>query len=166
MDFHKTCQQHQGLDRSTLHQVYYDLLNELPKNGLKMAGKYLKKRIISVGFDIPGFDDCYSYESSQSLLDADIVVFEPDLPYLADSTYQSERCFDEDTSFLLKKDTVHWRSERGICAVAIFRGSGFRNERGGGPYSDNPKAILPDSKGIRLRFTSPDQPRTQQSLRG
>ena len=112
MGFYNTCQRHQGLDRSTLHQVYYDLLlSELPKNGFKMAGTHVKKRIISVGFDIPGFDDCYSYKSSQSLLDADIVVFEPNLSYYTDSTYQSERCFDEDTSFLLKKDTVHWRSE-------------------------------------------------------
>lgn len=37
------------------------------------------KKIISVGFDIPGYsENYYSYTSSQSLLDADIIIFEPD----------------------------------------------------------------------------------------
>ena len=73
----------------------------------------MRKRIISVGFSIPGHSDCYhSYNSSQSLLDADIVVFEPDFScYRKYSTYQGKKCFDENTSFLLKENTDHWHSE-------------------------------------------------------
>lgn len=73
----------------------------------------MKKRIISIGFQIPGYSDCYySYNSSQSLLDADIVVFKPDFScYNADSTYQGKLCFNENKSFRLKENTVHWRSE-------------------------------------------------------
>jgi len=38
------------------------------------------KKIITISFDIPGYsEESYKpYSSSQSLLDADIIVFEPD----------------------------------------------------------------------------------------
>ena len=74
----------------------------------------MKKKIISIGFEIPGHSNCYhSYNSSQSLLDADIVVFEPELYhyYTNSSTYQGKECLDENRSFQLKEDTKHWRSE-------------------------------------------------------
>ena len=74
----------------------------------------MRKKIISIGFQIPGYGDCYHrYNSSQSLLDADIVIFEPDLSrsYIHSSTYQGKACFDEDISFLLREDTENWRSE-------------------------------------------------------
>lgn len=72
----------------------------------------MKKKIISVGFYIPGHDDCYSHKSSQSLLDADIVVFEPDLScYSKSHLYKGKLSFDENDSFLIKEHTEHWRSE-------------------------------------------------------
>jgi hypothetical protein len=38
----------------------------------------MARTIISVGYEIPGFsDDCHGYMSDQSLLDADVIVFEP-----------------------------------------------------------------------------------------
>ena len=73
----------------------------------------MKKRIISIGFDIPGFDDCcYNYNSSQSLLDADIVIFEPDFScYKQDSIHRGAPCFDKNESFTLIKNTEHWHLE-------------------------------------------------------
>ena len=73
----------------------------------------MKKRIISIGFNIPGYSkDYYRYNSSQSLLDADIVVFEPDFScYKVESIYRGKKYFDESTSFLLKEHTEHWCSE-------------------------------------------------------
>ncbi|MDD5555133.1 MAG: hypothetical protein PHO19_00455 [Candidatus Pacebacteria bacterium] len=71
------------------------------------------KKIISVGFDIPGYADDYKpYTSSQSLLDADIVVFEPDFSnYSYYDSYQGKPSFSENESFRLKEDTRHWHSE-------------------------------------------------------
>lgn len=73
----------------------------------------MKKRIISIGFDIPGFDDrCYDYNSSQSLLDADIVVFEPDFScYEQHSVHRGAPYFDKNESFTLIKNTEHWHLE-------------------------------------------------------
>lgn len=76
----------------------------------------MKKKIISVGFSIPGYSDCFhNYDSSQSLLDADIVVFEPDFSrYSVCRTYPKFRGkpnFDENNSFRIKEDTERWKSE-------------------------------------------------------
>jgi len=74
------------------------------------------KKIITIGFDIPGYSENYnSYASSQSLLDADIIVFEPDFsPYHTDTFnpyYRGKPCYDENESFRLKEDTRHWHTE-------------------------------------------------------
>lgn len=76
----------------------------------------MKKKIISVGFNIPGYSNrFYNYNSSQSLLDADIVVFEPDFScYPVCRTYPEFRGkpnFDENKSFRIKEDTERWKSE-------------------------------------------------------
>lgn len=74
------------------------------------------KKLITVGYDLPGHSDCYhDYSSNQSLLDADIVVFEPNLnSYSLDSNepyYKAKKCFNDNDSFRLKKDTNHWKQE-------------------------------------------------------
>jgi hypothetical protein len=74
------------------------------------------KKIITIGFDIPGFSENYfPYSSSQSLLDADIIVFEPDFSsYHMDYSnpyYQGKPSYDENESFRLKEDTRHWHTE-------------------------------------------------------
>lgn len=74
------------------------------------------KKIITIGFDIPGFSENYfPYSSSQSLLDADIIVFEPDFSsYHTDYLnpyYQGKPSYDENESFRLKEDTRHWHTE-------------------------------------------------------
>ncbi|MDO8140082.1 MAG: hypothetical protein Q6358_01165, partial [Candidatus Brocadiales bacterium] len=94
----------------------------------------MAKKIISIGYEIPGYLDCYEpYDSDKSLLDADIVVFEPDIstyhykyPGLI-TTYQGKDCYDENVSFKLKEDTNHWRMElstalqAGKTVFVIFR---------------------------------------------
>lgn len=61
----------------------------------------MKKKIISIGFQIPGYSDYfYNYRSSQSLLDADIVVFKPDFScYNVSRHYRGKLIFDENDSF-------------------------------------------------------------------
>lgn len=71
------------------------------------------KKIITIGFDIPGYAENYKpYNSSQSLLDADIVIFEPDFSdYSYYENYQGKPSYDENESFRLKEDTRHWHTE-------------------------------------------------------
>ncbi len=74
------------------------------------------KNIISVGFQIPGYSDNYiSFRSNKSLLDADIVIFSPDISiYKTDtwnSTYQGKRSLSENASFDLITDSKHWKNE-------------------------------------------------------
>lgn len=78
------------------------------------------KKIISIGFEIPGCDDvCDAYTSSQSLLDADIIIFEPGFSdYFSEGRYQSKRSFDQDSSFSIKEDTRHWHSEISTALIA------------------------------------------------
>ena len=73
----------------------------------------MKKKIISVGFEIPDYSEYfYNYNSSQSLLDADIVVFKPDFScYAVSGTYRGKLTFDENNSFLIKGATERWKSE-------------------------------------------------------
>ncbi|WP_263373289.1 hypothetical protein [Granulicella aggregans] len=55
-----------------------------------------------------------AYNSSDSLLDADIILVGPDLrPYRSSSheTFQGLPCLDDDQSFRLRNDTSHWRAE-------------------------------------------------------
>ena len=75
------------------------------------------KNIISISFLIPGYPkNYYRYNSSQSLLDADIVVFEPDFScYGQTSIYEGEPRFDKNASFTLIKHTEHWDSEISIA---------------------------------------------------
>lgn len=74
------------------------------------------KKIISIGYNIPGNGElCEEYSSKQSLLDADIIIFEPDITgYEIDtkySTYKGKTLYSENGSFRLLEDTQHWKSE-------------------------------------------------------
>jgi len=72
------------------------------------------KKIITIGFDIPGYsEESYkSYSANQSLLDADIIVFEPDFSeYSCHESYQGKDCYSENESFRLKEHTKHWHTE-------------------------------------------------------
>ncbi len=71
------------------------------------------KNIMTIGFEIPWHSDLKkTYNSNQSLLDADIIVFEPILDlYNYDSFYQGKKCYNDSASFKFKEDTNHWRKE-------------------------------------------------------
>jgi hypothetical protein len=73
----------------------------------------MPQKIISIGFDIPGHSELFQpYSSEQSLLDADIIVFETGLHgYYRDNDYQGKICLSADSSFKFKEATGHWRTE-------------------------------------------------------
>jgi hypothetical protein len=72
-----------------------------------------KKRIFTVGFALPGSEFEYvPFNSDQSLLDADIVLFKVGYGnYYATKEYQGELLFDHTQSASLYKCLQHWRSE-------------------------------------------------------
>lgn len=81
-----------------------------------------ERKIISIGFNCPG--DGIEYlplNSERSLLDADIILFEPDLPSISyrsvydpfngSKKFQGKTMLDEESSFSAKADMSHWRAE-------------------------------------------------------
>jgi len=69
---------------------------------------------MSIGFEIPGFSELYfSYTSEQSLLDADIILFEPSFGYHLsyDDNYNGKTCYSSDSSFKIRDATIHWKTE-------------------------------------------------------
>jgi hypothetical protein len=74
-----------------------------------------KRRIFTVGFALPGDEFEYvDFDSDQTLLDADIVLFEPKLgsyqtePY---EQYNGKSILTHTSSFTIKKRLDHWRAE-------------------------------------------------------
>lgn len=80
----------------------------------------MQKHVISVGFDIPGeVNECVSFTSDSSLLDADIVVFSPNLEgYTVGETYQGKNLLAKDSSGRLQIDSAHWKRELRIALEA------------------------------------------------
>jgi hypothetical protein len=78
-----------------------------------------KKRIFTVGFSLPGSEFEYiEFESNQTLLDADIILFEPTLgsvsdepSYMLGALHAGVPVLTEYSSFVVKKQVDHWRSE-------------------------------------------------------
>jgi hypothetical protein len=74
----------------------------------------MSKNIFTIGFEIPSGDaENLSFRSEQSLLDADIIVFEPSFVgiYHSNKEYEGKRLLDDSDSFKIYEDTTHWRSE-------------------------------------------------------
>lgn len=72
-----------------------------------------KKRISTVGFVLPGDDFEYiPFDSDQTLLDSDIILFEPNLPnrYSSES-HNGKPLLSHHNSFKNKGILDHWRSE-------------------------------------------------------
>lgn len=80
-----------------------------------------KKLIFTVGFSLPGDEFEYiEFGSNQTLLDADIILFEPSLGSIIDerdvrnggpALYAGLPTLTEHSSFAAKKQVDHWRSE-------------------------------------------------------
>ncbi|MYC66095.1 MAG: hypothetical protein F4X12_07165 [Acidobacteriia bacterium] len=75
----------------------------------------MPSRIFTVGFDLPGDEfEHVPLDSDQSLLDADIVLFEPSLPldpYGRDQSYNGRRLLGERDSVRYPENARHWASE-------------------------------------------------------
>jgi len=72
-----------------------------------------QKKIFSVGYPFPGGEvEQFDFDSKQTLLDADIIVFEPTLGnYYAPSTYKGKPSLSEQSSFETQEALSHWRTE-------------------------------------------------------
>ena len=72
-----------------------------------------ERRIFSVGYLFPGgVAEQIPYGSDRSLLDADIVVFEPSLEYYSSGeSYQGKPSLSDHSSFEVRQHAEHWRSE-------------------------------------------------------
>src|SRR5438105_14510756 len=73
----------------------------------------MAKRIFVVGFDLPGDEFEYvAFNSDQSLLDADIVVYEPSLGgYRGFEEYNGRNLLTQDGSVRIVENIRHWKSE-------------------------------------------------------
>jgi hypothetical protein len=75
----------------------------------------MSKQILAVGYQFPGgVVDYVPLDSEQSLLDADIIVFEPGLAlgeYAVESNYQGKPALYEADSFQTRERVQHWRRE-------------------------------------------------------
>lgn len=71
------------------------------------------KTVFTVACEIPGgLGEYVSFASRVSLLDADFVVFEPDIgEYESGKHYRGKRLLNDIASFRLQEDTQHWRRE-------------------------------------------------------
>jgi hypothetical protein len=78
----------------------------------------VQRTVFCVGFDLPGDDFEYvSFESNRSLLDADIILFEPTLgDFGISSEYNGKPWITEADSARIPTRLAHWRSEL-IAAV-------------------------------------------------
>lgn len=72
-----------------------------------------KKKIFTVGFELPGDEFEYiPFDSDQSLLDADIVLFMPGFGnHFPSENYQGERLFSPSSSVSVAQNLQHWRNE-------------------------------------------------------
>lgn len=73
----------------------------------------MARTILAVGFEVPGGEvEEVDLLSHRSLLDADIIVFAPGVPYSYESaTYLGKPCLSDDSSFRAREALTHWRRE-------------------------------------------------------
>lgn len=72
----------------------------------------MARSILFVGEDFPGgLVEEISFYSKRSLLDCDIVLFEPPLEFAASSEYKGKPSLDDSASFRLREASSHWRGE-------------------------------------------------------
>jgi len=77
------------------------------------------RSLILVGSEFPcDLVENVSFYSSQSLLDADVVLFEPPSRPTSYQSYQGKARLDESDSFQFKEACTHWRGEISECLGA------------------------------------------------
>ena len=72
-----------------------------------------KLRIFTVGFELPGEEfEHTNFASDRTLLDADVILFEPTLGHYGSyEEYEGRPLLNETSSFQTKKHLDHWRTE-------------------------------------------------------
>jgi hypothetical protein len=72
-----------------------------------------KHRIFTIGFDLPEDDfEAVDFDSDQTLLDADIIFFQPTLgAYTSFENYAGLPLLSDDSSFEIQQRIEHWRTE-------------------------------------------------------
>jgi hypothetical protein len=75
-----------------------------------------RKRIICVGYTIPG-EESEGFDSDRSLLDADIILFQPDFPriYYSREEHSGREILTKTSSYRAVKQSAHWRSELSLA---------------------------------------------------
>lgn len=74
----------------------------------------MNKKIFTIGYEVPGrSEDFLDFSSRKSLMDADILIFETDLPGDLDypSTFQGKNSYTENSSFKFREYSQHWKNE-------------------------------------------------------
>lgn len=74
----------------------------------------MKKQIFTIGCTFPGKEEnTYDFKSNQSLMDADLVLFQPSIPGYdyENSTYRGKKSYGDSASFEYKEQVKHWRKE-------------------------------------------------------
>lgn len=74
----------------------------------------MKSQILSVGFGFPGNEAEYvPFRSDRSLLDADVIIFEPDImsDYSVKKLHMGKPLLYESDSFFLVENIAHWHAE-------------------------------------------------------
>ncbi len=77
----------------------------------------MPKHVISVGFEIPGdAAECVDFWSDTSLLDADVIIFAPNLEdYTAEGEYLGKSLLNKDDSGRIQAEAKHWDREMRIA---------------------------------------------------
>jgi hypothetical protein len=80
---------------------------------IRLEALSIQKHVISVGFDIPGkVCECVDFNSDTSLLDADIVVFSPNLEdYTVEEPHLGKDLLAKESSGRLLINSAHWNRE-------------------------------------------------------
>lgn len=136
-------------------------------------------RIFSVGYLFPGGDiEVLPFESKQSLLDADVIVFEPTLGHIwSTDTYQGKPSLSEGYSFQVREGLAHWRRELKEALDAgkvifvflaqpreVFVDTGRREYSGTGRNQKVTRIVERASSYESLPLTLNVYPRTGQSI--
>ena len=71
------------------------------------------KKVLTVGCEIPGgFGEQLSFFSKDSLLDGEIILFQPTISnYSAYESYQGKPLHSESSSFRMQEAVTHWKNE-------------------------------------------------------
>ncbi len=119
-----------------------------------------KSRVLTIGIELPGEDyELVSFDSNQTLLDAEIVIFQPTFgSHYALESYNGRPLFGEHDSFKTNQALEHWRSEIRTATEAgklvvvylvspleYYRDTGERSYSGTGRSRQTTRMVAPIS---------------------